>query len=104
MACHPPTFATNVFSVKKFLKMGLSTPLRNALTSGMPDPDAAGEITKSEKLARNASSRLKAVYCTNFNFQSTSVCCVLGERGGGAEWHTGFASGPNLGMVAGTWW
>jgi hypothetical protein len=43
MACH--TLPTKVRILKKFLKMGLSTPLRKAFTSGMPEPEAAGEMT-----------------------------------------------------------
>jgi hypothetical protein len=55
----PRTLATNVRTVKKLRKAGDSTPLRYALTSGMPEPEAAGEIRKSERLEPNASARLK---------------------------------------------
>jgi hypothetical protein len=51
--------ATKVRIVKKFLKMGDSTPLRYALTSGMPEPAAAGLMRKSDTLEAKASARLK---------------------------------------------
>ncbi len=70
-----PTLATNVLIVKKFLNMGLSTPFKYAFTSGMPLPDAAGDMTHITKQHDHASSALKPAYCRNFtNTFSFSSC------------------------------
>jgi hypothetical protein len=65
------TFATKVLMVKKFLNTGLSTPLRYALTSGMPEPAAAGDIRNSDRLAPKASSKLKPRNLKNLGIQAS---------------------------------
>ena len=77
----PMTFATNVLIVKKFLKIGLSTPFRYAFTSGIPDPEAAGEIRNSDKLQENASRRLKPMYWKNLGIQASWRDCRNSEAG-----------------------
>ena len=71
-----------VYILKKFFHMGLSTPFRKALTSGMPEPDAAGEMMNMVKEQRKARRALKAMYSRLLIFQlSLLFSCMAAKQG-----------------------